>query len=717
MIILGTKPAQHDACFALLKDGQPLFIYEQERFNRVKHGMSSDLSVLFDAIREYDIRPEDIDLITNCIDHELLPQRQEQVRNFLHGPALENMEDYLTWRLPVWHRLLVGAGFPEEKIVNIRHHLCHCAGVYYSSPAEEAAILSVDGSGETETAMLAHGVDGKITILRTTPHPSSLGHFYQAVTFWLGWGFGEEGKTMALASYGTGRYCGQLLDQFIEVDETGFFQFKPIDGSGSCGYSSQELTTLVFERLFGAARAPHGPISQLHKDVAASVQKICDDVMLNSARFLKRVTGAKTLLLAGGVGLNSVSNGRILRERIFENVQAYPQANDTGTALGGSLYAYHNLLGLPDKRSRWVMTHAYWGKKVDLENVEQVAARYGLRGQRQTSIYEVTADLLNQGLVVGWVQGRAEVGPRALGNRSILGNPLIPGMKDKINRQIKHREMWRPFAPSVLREDASLYFEADQDLPYMTVVATIRPKWRQQLSSVGHVDATARVQTVTEEGNLPFYTLLRAFKAKTGIGILLNTSFNDRGEPLVQTCEQAVQLFIRSQMDALVIGDWLFVEKPIGVEVPAFAPYRVNFDKLPQTRLLVVCNEPCAPFAEMMAYLAGLNRQARFSVPESASAQSIPDARERFVKPEEINLKFLADYDALVFFVPHSGDRFVFDRRLYYSDFAQFSREAHEHLGLPIFWVDINGDVTLMDTLLYIHHGERKPLGRSLVAR
>ena len=201
MLILGTKPAQHDACFALVRDGEPLFIYEQERFNRIKHGMSCSLSVLFDALREHDVRPEDIDLVTSCVDPTLIPQRKQQVRGFLDSPEGDALAEDLAWRLGTWHRLLLTAGFPEERVVSLRHHLCHCAGVYYASPFENAAILSIDGGGEAETAMLAHGVNDHIHVLRTNPHPHSLGHFYFALTRWLGWGYGEEGKTMALAAY------------------------------------------------------------------------------------------------------------------------------------------------------------------------------------------------------------------------------------------------------------------------------------------------------------------------------------------------------------------------------------------------------------------------------------------------------------------------------------------------------------------------------------
>ncbi|MCC3769581.1 carbamoyltransferase C-terminal domain-containing protein, partial [Streptomyces sp. UNOC14_S4] len=559
MIILGTKPVQHDACFALIRDGEPLFVYEQERFNRVKHGMSSHLSVLFEALDEHSIAPRQIDLVTNCIDPARLDARKRQARTFLAGAAADAMERHLEWRIPTWHKTLLAAGFPADRVVNIPHHVCHCAGVYYAGPYEDAAVLSVDGSGETETSMLAHGTGDDLRVLRTTPLPQSLGLFYQGATMWLGWGFGEEGKTMALAAYGDPERRRSALDAFLHVDATGDYAFLPARRRGTHTYTSTELAATFFTRAFGPPRRPDEPLTPLHQDVAAAVQAVCEEIMLNSARHLRETTGSANLLVTGGVALNSAANGRLLRSGLFERIDVYPQANDSGTALGGALYAHHRLTG-PGPRRRWHITHAYHGRAIDTGNLPRVAARHGQHGVRVDD-WDTVARLLAAGKTLGWVQGRSEIGPRALGNRSILGSPVAPDIKRRINDGIKHRENWRPFAPSVLREDLAEYFEADQDLPYMTVVAPIREEWRDKLASVGHVDGTARVQTVTEEQNPRFHALLTAFKRRTGLGVLLNTSFNDRGEPLVQTCEQAFRLYLTSTMDALCIDDRLFADK------------------------------------------------------------------------------------------------------------------------------------------------------------
>ncbi|MET7608640.1 carbamoyltransferase family protein [Streptomyces avermitilis] len=685
MIILGTKPVQHDACFALLKDGEPLFVYEQERFNRVKHGMSSDLSTLFEALREHSIEPDQIDLVTNCIDPGRLDDRKAQVRGFLDGPAADELDAYLDWRLPTWHQSLIAAGFPAEKVVSIRHHVCHAAGVYYASPFDDAAILSVDGSGETETAMLAHGSGRDIHVLRTTPHPQSLGHLFQAATFWLGWGFGEEGKTMALAGYGDPDRFRKQLEQFVLVDADGSFAFAPVEGRSDNRYTSEELKTDVFAGCFGAPRREREPLTQLHRDVAAAVQAVCEDIMLKSARHLKDRTGSRHLLVTGGVALNSVSNGLILRSGLFDKVVVYPQANDAGTALGGALYAHHRLSGAERPRN-WRMEHPYWGKPIDAENVVRAAASFGQRATRVPDIVGAAAGLLAEGRTLGWIQGRSEVGPRSLGNRSILGNPLAEGIKQRINDGIKHRENWRPFAPSVLREDLSTYFEADQDLPYMTVVAPLREEWRERFASVGHVDGTARVQTVTERSNPRFYALLKAFKERTGVGVLLNTSFNDRGEPLVQTSEQAVRLYVTSEMDALCVDDWLFTDKQPAPRARPFAPYLDTFAKLPPNRLLLLEGNPPLPRA-MRAHLETLHPGLTVA---DAAQSNVEDLR--------------AEYDAVVRYVDRTADRFVFDRDLYHSELADAARRIMREAGIPVYWIDARGDVVPARDVLYLRH-------------
>ncbi|MER6530870.1 carbamoyltransferase C-terminal domain-containing protein [Streptomyces sp. NPDC001508] len=711
MIVLGTKPGQHDACFALIRDGEPLFVYEVERFNRVKRATSTDLSVLFEGLAEYSISPADVDLVTNCMDPGELGKRKAQMSEYITPDKVGGIHRFLDWHLPSWYLLLREGGFPVSRIVNIRHHLCHVSGVYYSGPSNDAALLSVDGSGEAETSMLAHGRDGRISILGTTPHPHSLGHLYQGVTIWLGWGYGEEGKTMALAAYGDPQRFRRQLDSFIHVDDEGQFRYLPALQPGTLRYASTEIGRIVLPQLVGPGRRDGEEISQSHRDVAAAVQAICEEIMLKRARFLKRETGSKTLLLAGGVGLNSVTNGILAAESGFDDVIAYPQASDAGTALGGALYAYHNI-GAPEQPRRWHMTHAYWGRSIDLENLDAASKTYQVRGRQSDDIAADAAETLAAGHVMGWVQGRSEIGPRALGNRSILANPLVPGIKDKVNG-VKRREPWRPFAPSVLREDICTYFEADGDLPYMTMVARIRDEWRRPLDSIGHIDGTARVQTVTEESNPLFYRLLQEFKSRTGIGMLLNTSLNGRGEPLVQTCEQALRLYVNSALDAIVIGDRLFTDKTDALVGQSLIPYVWNIRKLPRTRLLVVPGELPASKSELLFNIVQDNPEARVAVSDgSAVAEAISAAGQEWIvsvpvlEPGDI----ASSYDAVAFYVPFPGDKCVFEEEIYYSPLAVLSRQIMEEAGISVYWIDSRGDVNSMRDSLYVHHDETPAL-------
>ncbi len=381
MIVLGAKGGEHDACFALVKDGEPLFVYEVERFNRVKHGMSSDPAVLFQGLADYGIARGDVDMVANCGDTSLMPERLQQISGYLSGPAFARAAKNVEWRHPTFHRILVAAGFSEDRVVGVRHHLCHVASVFYASSFDDAAVLSLDGSGEADTAMLAHCSrrDG-INILRTIGMPHSLGRFYEAATHWLGWGFGEEGKTMALAGYGDSkRYIADLSDVF-RIDADGFFEFDTRLTDGCFSYSTDELVGQVFEELFGPRRKRVDDLEQRHMDVAAATQHLCERAMVRLAVTLKKQTGSNALLLAGGVASNSVSNGAIRSQGIFQQVVAFPQVTDAGTALGAALYVYHQKQTRPHRR--WQMRHPFLGRQLDLAQVHEAAARIGIEGSQ-----------------------------------------------------------------------------------------------------------------------------------------------------------------------------------------------------------------------------------------------------------------------------------------------------------------------------------------------
>jgi carbamoyltransferase len=704
MIVLGAKGGEHEACFALVKDGEPLFVYEVERFNRVKHGMSSDPTVLFQGLADYGVAPGDIDAVANCGDPGLMPERMRQLRGFLSGAAFAKAAKNVEWRHPTFHQILVAAGFREDRIVDVRHHLCHAASVFYASSFDDAAVLTIDCSGEADTAMLTHGSrrDG-IKILRTIGLPHSLGRFYEATTHWLGWGFGEEGKTMALAGYGEpSRYLAELSDVF-RIDADGFFEFNTRLTDGSFSYSTDELVSQVFEELFGPRRKRADDLEQHHMDVAAATQRLCEQAMVRLAVTLKKQTGSNVLLLAGGVASNSVGNGAIRSQGIFQRVVVFPQVTDAGTALGAALYTYHQQ-EQAGRHSHWEMKHPFLGRQIDLAQIHEAAAAVGIEGVRCDDPAAFAADRLAAGRIVGWIQGRAEIGPRALGNRSILGNPLTRGIKTRINMEVKHREDWRPFAPSVLEDDLSDFFEATESLPYMTIVAPLRGRWRDKLSSICHVDGTARVGSVSETFNPLFYRLIREFKTRTGIGMVLNTSFNDRGEPLVQTCEQALRLFVSSGMDAVVIGNWVFEDKRNAL-TSDFDPLSINCRALRNKPTLLVALRDTDYTRRAMDVLLREKSVGTLTLCTMRGSEALRFHGDVLPLDNTADLHGLAaNWPQVVVLAPWRADRFVFDPAVYYSEIAEACRRLIETGTYDLFWVDPLGQVVLALDVLYVHH-------------
>lgn len=698
-LVLGTKAGEHDGCFALVRDGVPLFIYEEERFNRIKHGLSCAAHGLREGLADFGVSIDDIDYVTNYVQPELSAKREDLYREFYaEGDPTTGQRRFaqVSWELPLYRQLLIGNGIPAEKIVDVRHHIAHCAGVFYPSPFAEAAILSVDGGGEADTIMLAHGHDEQIDILESNWHPHSLGHFYLAATRWLGWDYGEEGKTMALASYGEPEYYDLLCSEFVEVADDGLPRYRKPMGAEEALFA-----------LLGPGRSG-GEYSQRHKNVAASVQRLTNEIMLRLARTLKRRTGARHLLITGGVGLNSVANGEIMKAGIFDEVMAYPQANDTGTALGGALWLEHSKLG---RRRQWVMRHAYLGREIDLDGVEAAAQRYGLSWHKCPDAPAEAAKQLAAGKIVGWIQDRAEVGPRALGNRSILGDPRRPEIKDEINIKVKHRETWRPFAPSVLAEDCATYFDTTQPLPYMIVVADVRAEWRDKLDAICHVDGTARVQTVEAEQNPRFHALISSFKALTGIGMVLNTSFNDRGEPLVQTAEQAIEDFLRTDMDVLFVGDYMFEHKPAGVRPEEFHAARENVRQLDAAeRILLLSAHSLDEHAALLRALGEQGKSATLVVFNDATREHLEQsnwfaqfpALRQTLSHTALDETLLAAHQAVVFLTPWVGCNFVFDRDVLEGSLMDMTRTLSRSTALPVFWADRFGGIADMTAPIHI---------------
>ncbi len=591
MHILGISCYFHDAAAALLRDGQLIAAAEEERFSRKKHDYEFPQHAIDFCLRTAGIRGEDLDYVV-FFEKPFLKFERLLLTSMQTFPRSARVfrDAMVTWLGDkIWIKSLIQKklGVPAEKILFSEHHLSHAASAFFSSPFSEATILTVDGVGEWTTASLGSGKGTEIQLKKEIRFPHSIGLLYSAFTAFLGFEVNEgEYKVMGMAPFGKPRYVEKVY-KLIKLNDDGSFELDM--DYFSFHYSPEHTFNAKFTELFGEPRDPKahfftstsgypsyfgtkpGNYSELcrqneyYADVAASIQAVVEEVMLKMAWNAHRETGLKRLCLAGGVALNSVANGRILRETPFEEVFIQPAAGDAGGALGAALFGYHSVLGNP--RS-FTMRHAYWGEEHGPEVVESFLVRNNVPHRRfdsEESLIEETVSRLEQGKVIGWMQGRFEWGPRALGNRSILADPRRADMKDLVNVKIKFREPFRPFAPSILVDRAPEYFECSEPSGhyvnrFMLNVVPVRAEKRQVVPAITHVDGTGRLQTVSEESNPRYFRLIKAFGESTGVPIVLNTSFNLRGEPIVNTPQQAFNTFTRSGMDALVLGEYL-VEK------------------------------------------------------------------------------------------------------------------------------------------------------------
>jgi len=594
MDVLGISCYFHDAAAALLRDGQILAAAEEERFTRKKHDYEFPQHAIDFCLRVGEIEARNLDYVAffekPFVKFERLLLTSMQTFPRSHRVFREAMISWLGDKLWIKHLIQRRLGVPASKILFSEHHLSHAASTFFCSPFEEAAILTVDGVGEWATASLGVGKGTNIKLLKEIRFPHSLGLLYSAFTAFLGFEVNDgEYKVMGMAPFGEPRHTDKVY-KLIRLSSDGSFELDM--DYFSFHYSADRTFGTKFEDLFGPSRNPNSLFftdvsgypsyfgekpanykelekqNRYYADVAASIQSVTEEVLLKMAHCAFIETGAKNLCMAGGVALNSVANGRIFRETPFEQIYIQPAAGDGGGAIGAALYAHHMVLGQP--RS-FVLEHAYWGEEHPAENIERFLQEKGIRYQRlekEDKLIEQVIDRLQKGQVVGWFQGRFEWGPRALGNRSILADPRRAEMKDIVNVKIKFREPFRPFAPSVLAERASEYFQL-LDPPrhyparFMLYVVDVRDAKRDLIPAVTHVDGTARLQTVTKEVNPRYYQLIEAFGQATGIPIILNTSFNLKGEPIVNTPHEALHTFSQSGMDALVLGNYL-IEKPLG---------------------------------------------------------------------------------------------------------------------------------------------------------
>jgi carbamoyltransferase len=558
MISIGINYSQtHDSSACIARDGEVLFAVAEERLSRVKHDARFPTLAVRACLEFAGVRAEEVDFVCQGWPqpsagflHDL--KSFSLGRQPVDGRAVLNTTRHF---VSMWHqrsgenRFRREFGTARPKWRNVDHHVAHAISAYAYSGFDDAAVLVLDGRGAWEATSLWRGRGGHLEHIWTIPWPNSLGLFYAQFTHYLGFEpNADEWKVMGLAPYGE---PGIDLHEFIEPEDSPY----RVSTNLLLGKDSAPLAKI--ERRLGPKRVPESEISERHKNLAFSVQDACERAMLVLARAAVAKAGCRKLCLAGGVALNSKANGKILASGLIERIFVQPAAGDDGVCLGAVLAPYLDAHGkLPIRKMR----HAYLGPQSSEEDIARTIETYKLRATRVSDPASAAAQMLAQGKILGWFQGRMEFGPRALGARSILADPRDPAMNAKVNNAVKFREWWRPFAPSMLAEAAGEYIESATDSPFMILTAQVRPEKRNVIPSVTHVDGSARPQTVEREVNPLYWRLIREFGERTGVPVVMNTSFNLRGEPIVCSPTDAVRTFFTSGMDALVIGNFV-VEK------------------------------------------------------------------------------------------------------------------------------------------------------------
>ncbi|MCS6817710.1 MAG: carbamoyltransferase [Acidobacteriota bacterium] len=564
MYILGLA-TMGEAAAALLRDGELIAAVEEERFSRIKHHVGFPHQALRYVLEEARINMADVAHVGLYWRPWVLGHRirttlaaltrspDHFIRRVVRGREQISGHYFPMMRLPRLLREEYGGG--DFRFHYLEHHLCHAASAFFCSPFESAAIFTFDGTGEATTTLFAHGQGTRIRKLKEIRLPHSLGQFYSAITNFLGFDMfeGDEYKVMGAAAYGEPEFYDFFRQNVLRLTGEAEFQLNTalLDHHLAKRYQFPESLT----RVLGPPRRPDEPFTQRHFNIAASAQKVFEETVLHLLRWLKRVTGERALCLAGGCALNAVLNGRIERESEFEAVYIQPAAHDAGGALGAALYIYHAILGRP---RHFVMEHAYWGPQFERADYLRALSATSLQWEEleEETLLRRVAQLLAEGKIIAWFQGRMEWGPRALGNRSILADPRRPEIREVINHKVKLREPFRPFAPSVLEERVEAVFGRRLHAPFMITVHPVVPEMRSVIPAVVHVDGTARPQTVSRKANPRYWELIREFERLTGVPVLLNTSFNIQ-EPIVCTPEDAVDCFLRSEMDFLVLDRFL----------------------------------------------------------------------------------------------------------------------------------------------------------------
>ena len=569
MKILGINHS-NDAAAALVVDGRVIAASQEERFSRIKHDSSFPDKAIDFCLKMQGLKLADLDAVAffwNPGIHAEAPSRRMTASIRHHLEFLYGVPSRLIARMgehvkSIDQTVHLASG-KKLAIHYVTHHLCHAAAAFFTSPFEEAAILTADGYGERQSTTIYRGRGAALEELAEVDFPHSIGSLYAALTDYLGFRANSgEGKVMGLASYGhDSEYVGKLRklitlsDRGFELDLSYFEYFHERPHR----YSDKLVA------LLGPPRPPEGAVDKRHEDISFALQTVTEEAMLHLGRMARKLTGVKNLCVAGGVALNCVANGRLSRETDFEKFFFYPAAGDTGTSVGAALVVEHILGG--GQRSMEVASE-YLGQGFTRDQVKAVLYRGQLRYQALKDPELTAARMIADGLIIAWFQGRAEFGPRALGNRSILADPRRKDMKDLLNATVKFREPFRPYAPSVLEEACGTYFGSDVPSPYMLRAYPTRPEMIEVLPAITHVDGTARVQTVNRQQNPRYYRLIEAFGRITGVPCVLNTSFNIRGEPIINTVDEAIKCLMTTGLDALFVEDFLVVKDPAKV-----APY------------------------------------------------------------------------------------------------------------------------------------------------
>jgi carbamoyltransferase len=586
MLILGISAFYHDSAAALIDDGRIVAAAQEERFTRRKHDASFPENAIAYCLAEAKVTADDLDHVVFYDKPFLKFERLLETYIALAPRGFRSFK----MSIPLWLREKLfqknllrdelskfSEHFDKSRLLFCEHHLSHAASAFYPSPYQDAVVLTMDGVGEWATTSAAIGNGHRLEILQEIHFPHSLGLLYSALTYYTGFKVNSgEYKVMGLAPYGEPKYAKLILDNLIDLKPDGSFRLDMSYFDYCTGFT---MTNDRLAKLFGApVRGPGQLLTPFHMDVAASIQAVLDEAVLRLTRSLAKQTGSRNLCLAGGVALNCVANGKVLRDGHFDNIWIQPAAGDAGGAVGSALAAYHLYKDQPRQpASPDGMSGSFLGPGFPQAEIERRMTAAGARFAvlDEAAMIETTAQALASQKAVGWFQGRMEFGPRSLGARSILGDPRSPGMQKNLNLKVKYRESFRPFAPAVLREDVSEWFDLDSDSPYMLIVADVRKDRhrvmtadeqalfgidklnvaRSEIPAVTHVDYSARIQTVHSDTNPLFHRLLARFKALTGCPVLVNTSFNVRGEPIVCTPEDAFRCFMGNELDLLVVGD------------------------------------------------------------------------------------------------------------------------------------------------------------------